>query len=198
MILLKLTKQLLIFPTGVGSEISEVAGKESHSHIFNVRNAVVRLKNLKLDLSKVSSALQVLKNSTVELINCTITNGEAKDGRGIVVKQGGSVFVENCAFSGLHVAICSQSGSRVNIKSSKFVQCAYGVEVSMMFGESPGFSMKFYYFCFSYVPFLFFPKTFENSELLIDGSSFTNCEKAGIFVSHSGGYENGSISTLKK
>lgn len=114
---------------GVGSVTPTIAGRESNSYLFSVRNAIVKLKNVKLDASRVANALQILKNSTVELINCTISNGESTDGRGIVVNSGASVLIDGCNFTGLHVAVCCYPGSQVCIKNSNMKNCVFGIEV---------------------------------------------------------------------
>ncbi|XP_034231190.1 protein nessun dorma [Thrips palmi] len=154
---------------GIGEEVPTISGQESNSFLFNVRNAVVKIKNVKLDISKVASGLQVLKNSTVELVNCTITNDESCDGRGIVINCGGSVLIDGCKFDGLHVAVSCNSGSKVCIKNSHIRNCVFGIEA------------------------------YENSELQIIGVSLAKCKEAGIFVSQTAGSEQtGDIGLLQK
>lgn len=144
-------------------------GKESNSFLFNVRNAVVTIKDVKLDINKVANALQVLKNSTVELINCTMTNEESYDGRGIVINSGGSVLIDGCNFSGLHVAVSCNSGSKVCLKNSNFQNCSFGIEA------------------------------YENCALQIIGVHIEKCKKAGIFISQTVGNDQiGDISILEK
>lgn len=114
---------------GVGNNIPEVARKESHSYLWIVRNATVKLQNIKLNANNVANALQVFKNTKIVLTNCEIISGGSLDGRGIVVNSGGSVLIDRCTFSGLRVAICCYSGSQVCIQNSKIQKCTIGIEV---------------------------------------------------------------------
>lgn len=134
-----------------------------------MRNAVVSIKNVKLDSSKVANAIQALKNSTIELINCTISNEESYDGRGIVINAGGSVVIDGCNISGLHVAVSCNSGSKVCIKNSYIQDCSFGIEA------------------------------YENSEVQITGVTIAGCKDAGIFISQTAGNEQiGNLALLDK
>lgn len=154
---------------GIGEEVPKISAKESNSFLFNVRNSIVKIKNVMLDTSKVANALQVLKNSTIELINCTIINEESIDGRGIVVNTGGSLLIDSCNFYGLHVAVNCNPGSKVSIKNSCIKNCTFGIDA------------------------------YENSALEITGVSFVKCEEAGIFISQTvGNDQRGDINLLKE
>lgn len=154
---------------GCGSRNAEIVAKKSNNFLFSARNASIKFCNLKLDANLVSNALQILKNSNVEMNNCTVTGEVSKGSRGIVVNSGASVLLDGCNFSGLHVAVCCLPGSRVRIRNSCFQNCSFGIEA------------------------------YESTELQINMVSIKNCKEAGLFISQFSGTDGtGSIKLLSK